>query len=571
MGLITATADDDSYGKLMALVSVGDAKFLGERYDSRGVKQILVDSPGYKANPQIGIGREFFTTALRDYGDWQEKWWREAVQNAVDAGATEVWCAVRDVDGAVEVTCTDNGGGMDEGTLLNKFLVLGGTSKVGSAGTTGGFGKAKELLVLPWLSWSVHTRSTIVDGSGIQYETRRADSYIDGTKLTVLMPRDQATHASAAMSFIGKCDIARVKFYVDGELVKAEFKSGEHIRDFADSASLFHNKKKDGFCTLLVRANGIFMFGLDVSSSVQGSLVLELTRPSVDLLTANRDGFRSTELRQAVSGFVNILAADTKSALRKKKGFIREKFKGTGKFSASSSELRAELYFSEGSVLPEKESLSDGQIQALKACLGRWQQHIGSLSKDAEEASLAATPALASAMLSGLEMAGSTQVDAVIKQLSWEPDFFIVNEIEGFRVPKQFYPKSMSTRIRQLLRYWAEVCRFILIQLGSQRSYGVGFIFDKNTGASYIYEDGEHWLMLNPFGFEDPEKESLLSLSSNDDLAWLYAAAVHECTHIADGIHYHEEAFASAMTRNVAKTANRTKQLKAIKAAIVKR
>ena len=204
-----AAADELEYGGLLAIAELGRATLLGERYTDRGVKEIAVDVGNRRKrlvpNAQIRIGREFFTTALRDYEDWPEKWWREAVQNAVDAGACNITCAVEHHPGGVAVSCEDDGSGMDEDVLINKFLVLGGTTKV-TGETTGGFGKAKELLVLPWLEWEVHSRDRLVRGSGTYYEVSAARER-HGTRLAVLMPTDQATQAPAAISFINKCEI----------------------------------------------------------------------------------------------------------------------------------------------------------------------------------------------------------------------------------------------------------------------------------------------------------------------------------------------------------------------------
>jgi hypothetical protein len=52
------------------------------------------------------------------------------------------------------------------------------------------------------------------------------------------------------------------------------------------------------------------------------------------------------------------------------------------------------------------------------------------------------------------------------------------------------------------------------------------------------------------------------------DLKWLYALAVHECTHMADGIDYHDESFASAMTHNMARCAAGFTRAKRIVAGI---
>lgn len=137
----------------------------------------------------------------------------------------------------------------------------------------------------------------------------------------------------------------------------------------------------------------------------------------------------------------------------------------------------------------------------------------------------------------------------------------------------------MATRTKQLVTFWSELCRFVLIQLGSANTYGVGFIISQDVAAAHVHESGEDWLVLNPFkrrprvksSWEEGEAGEFYSLSDKDDLAWLYAAAVHECTHIADGIVYHDESFSTAFTVNVAKTSGKLKQLTAIRKAVVAR
>jgi hypothetical protein len=203
-----------AYPLLTGLVIGGMATLVGERFLENGKKAITVNfkhagSTSRKANAggRIGISREFFVTALRDYEDWTEKWWREAIQNAVDARATTIDCSVKEVPEGYLVRCVDNGGGMDEDVLLNKFLVLGGTTKTAEGGTTGGFGKAKELLLLPWISWKITSRSTTVAGAGVEYDVTPAERYLGGVELEVLMPRGQSTQGKNAVNFIGKCTI----------------------------------------------------------------------------------------------------------------------------------------------------------------------------------------------------------------------------------------------------------------------------------------------------------------------------------------------------------------------------
>jgi hypothetical protein len=563
---------------LLALVEQKKATYLGQRYNERGVKQIAVEvQTDASPNEQVRLPRDFFTTALSDYADWREKWFRECIQNSVDGGATRIDIVVDEKPDGVFVSCEDNGRGMDRDVLLNKFLVPGATTKTGVGGSTGGFGKAKELLVWAWLSWSVHTRDAIVDGSGTEYEVKDAP-FLRGTKISVVMPLDQTTSAAAAQAFIGKCHLPGIRFTVNGTEAKAGLRKGEEIIDFDGKAILCHNKKAEGsYWGLLVRANGLYMFDTRITRGVPGALILELTKPSIDLLTANRDGFRDTGLRHSVEDFITVLAKDTTSALDKKKGLFRERFRGTGKFEVTTRELNAALLENEGTLLPESKTLSKEQVEKLVDLL----DYVENKSEDGSSPSpvFRANGDLAKAMLDDLTMKGPTHVEAAIAQLAWKPDFYLINEIEGFRIPRTLRPEKMATRTKQLITYWAELCRFVLIQLGSASTYGVGFIISETKAAAHVQEDGEDWLVLNPFkkrpraksSWEEGEAGEFYSLSDKDDLAWLYAAAVHECTHIADGFRQHDEYFSSAFTVNVAKTSGKLKQLTAIRKAVVAR
>ena len=586
-GVYSARAQDPAYGGLEAMVAEKQATFLGEKHEPDGTKLIAVAVPGMEEAtlaPNMGgairIGREFFTTALRDYHDWQEKWWREAVQNSVDAGATRIDCMVEEVPEGFAVSVTDDGRGMDEDTLLNKFLVLGGTTKT-LGDTRGGFGKAKELLVLPWLAWSIHTRDRKVVGAGLDYQVDPVQ-YLHGTTLRVVMPPDQTTHASAAIAFISKCNLPGIRFTVNGERHRAKLEPGEELRDFDGKAKLYYDKKGK-IRGLYVRTMGLFMFEQWVSDAVKGTLIVELTGSSVELLTANRDGIRDYELKRGIERYVNELAADVSSALKKKKGLIRERFQGSGKFTgASERDFRAAMLSHLEELQPGQKTkrgliLTDDQRKVLTTIVQEVGAGEGSALVPDEEPgklNMRVSGDMASAMLDSTVLPGPTAVEAAIRQLAWEPDFYLINEVEGFRVPKMFYPEGMTPGVKKLARAWAEFCRFVLIQLGCAEPFGVGFIFGHETGAAYQQEGQDHWLLLNPFreaqsiGHAKPSKDALYGVVDENDVNWLYAAAIHECTHMADGVHYHDESFSSAFTRNVAKTANKDRQVKAIIKAI---
>lgn len=592
-GAYIAAAADPAYGWLMSLTVSGDARLLGERYEIDGTKMIAVEIPGEALSPnqravRYRIGKAFFSAALDDYRDWKEKWWREAIQNAVDAGATRVDCRVERVPEGFAVSCADNGRGMDPDTIENKFLVGGETTKTGASGEAGGFGKAKELLILPWIAWSLHSRAARFYGSGDEGVMEDVP-HRDGTELRVVMPEDNSTSAEAAIAFIQKCTLPDVQFTVNGESHAADLDPGEDIRDFHGKAVLHHNRNGEKRWKVLVRTKGLYMFSFGwMPSGLEGALVLELVGRSKDLLTANRDGFRDEQLGQDVDQFVRQVSADLEVALEKQKNHFDLRFEGSGKFEgAPQHELQATMLSHLEEIVPRRQdgekigTLSSSQIMVLTEILQSMGGGAG--AEDEEQGAtlnMRATPAVAAALLDGVPMGGTDAVEAAIRQLSWEPDFFMSNKVDGFQPPKMFFPKTMTPTLRKLAKVWAELCRFVLIQLGSKQRFGVGWIFAERTGAAYQHlpDKDEHWLLFNPFKrpksfdyTEKPGKEDLYNPSDDEDLAWLYASAIHECTHMADGFDEHDVAFAYAFTRNVAKIAGKERQIRAIRKAVLAR
>jgi hypothetical protein len=179
---------------------------------------------------------------------------------------------------------------------------------------------------------------------------------------------------------------------------------------------------------------------------------------------------------------------------------------------------------------------------------------------------------LAAAMLDQ-KFVGATHIEAAIQQLVWQPDFYVMNDIEDWKVPKKFFPETMTPRVFKLAKTWVELCRFVMMQLGSEAYFGVGFHFNESTAASALTEknpktdEEEQWLMVNPFK-NFTRREEIWSPAKDADLKWLYAAAIHECTHIADGISYHDESFAAALTLNMARCADGYRKIKQIAGAI---
>jgi len=570
-GLYVVHSGSAAYFPMMAIVEGGWATFRGEVYDEHGrtVTVEVTTEPDRRSvlreqaeRRMMTIGPEFFITALKDYNDWPLKWWREAVQNAVDAGGKAVALgAVKQDDGTMLVSCDDDGRGMDEETIITKFLVLGATTKTGPSGAAGGFGKAKELLLLPWISWRIHSRDTVVEGAGIDYTTARGQSR-QGTRLEVVMPPDKLTDGPIALGFLQKCNLPGVRFTVNGDPAKADLAGAKLVDSVPDKADIYFTPSAgETQSYIYVRARGLFMFSIYVGA-VPGFILAELTAPSIEVLTANRDGFRDYHVAHAVERLAERIAKDNLSALKNKQGLIRQKFEGTGKFKARE---RASMLLDQIGPYGAG-ALSTENAETIVAT-------VHSYVRGGEEDKLQAMPSteVAQAMLDQ-KFLGPNHLEAAIKQLVWEPDFFLVNEVEGFRVPKKFFPEAMTPTVLKLAKTWVELCRYVMMQLGSERQFGVGFVFSEDNAAEAITDEDkegrkESWIMLNPF--KDMDRRTELWRPAHDpDLKWMYAAAIHEATHIADNMSYHDESFAAALTRNMAKCADGYRKIRQIAAGI---
>ena len=587
-GQYTASSLTPGYGSLLALVESKKARYLGEHIDDDGVKTIAVEvgrrSNTGRRNPAIGISREFFTTVLKDYEDWREKWWREAVQNSVDARATQIDCLISEnSDGTFTVSSTDNGGGMDEDVLLNKFLMLGGSTKKLGGGAAGGFGKAKELLILPWLSWRVLTRDREIRGDGIDYTVHEAP-YFDGTRIEVVMPADQTTSNSAAIALIQKCYLPKIRFTVTNRRLdgreeiahpKADLKGNELLEEVEGKAEVYVAKVDYESYRMLIRVQGIYMFNRWVTHVPGKQIIVEITAPSTEVLTANRDGFRDTEITRRLDALTDRLSKDTISALRSMKGLIRKKYQGKGKFQAerARSEALAQISYVEPTTDGHAEmNISDIRriadvLEIRRDKLEVEHSYSGRSGGDGPAATFLPGRALSTELLQSVDFTGAHHVEEAVRQLAWDPDFYLINEIEGFKVPKKYYPETMKPAVVKLARVWTEMCRYVLMQLGSFRPFGIGFIFSEDAGAAYQEDGDEHWLLLNPF-VKPRYREGQWTPGKPEDLKRLYAYAIHECTHLADGISYHDESFAAALTNNFAKTADGFRKIRKIVGAI---
>jgi hypothetical protein len=543
-------SNTEAYVIVMAMIADGDAKWLGERQAPGGVLLSLVrvrskvkNSLRPNRDVYVTYSADAFVKILRDYSNWQEKWWRECIQNAVDAGATEIKLSAHPTARNTMIcSCEDNGKGMTEDILENKFLKLGGSTKdTADSETAGGFGEAKKLLILPWLNWMIVTNDVMAKGVADKGDIGAAPKPIKGTVLQVEMTADECTDYVAAMSYVKKCYLPNVKFTINGDEVKAEFLPGKFAFKVGRKATVSHNQFS-GVSSIMVRAKGLFMFENSLLG-VEGTVVVELNRPSIELLTSNRDGFRDDELSSAIDTFKSQVSKDTYSALHEKTQSEKHKFKGIG------NPRNHERVLSVLAAMPPLPAIEPGQHVAFDPKL------IGPVVKQFEVTDavndLGLCEGVAKVILTSISVASQTKLERVINTMVWNPDILIANERKDVEIPSIFFPDTMTEPVKRLLRVWSELCRYVLIQLGCTDPFNVGFVLSDRASAMLMRWAGADYLLLNPL--DAARVDGVWEPSKTEDLRWLYALAVHEATHMADNIIYHDETFSSAVTRNMAK------------------
>ena len=548
-------------------------------------------------------------STLKEYGEtWPEAYWRELVQNSVDAGATQIDLYMDELgDGNWIAGCKDNGTGMSEEVFRNKFLKHGGTTKGEGSDAAGGFGAAKRLLLAPWVQWQIRTGNMVAVGQMSRHEvwvggkriTHGPQEFdfppqwkgkppVKGVIFEAVMTEERRTTSNAARVWLSKCYLPRTTVKVDGRKNTASLNATTPINTkFHSPVAGYFIKNRSPFdqSFILVRTvsgpkknKKLAMFTRPVDSDVGGVIVLELLSHSVEYLKASRndpDGHFYWELDALIAK----LNQNPLSAIRGPKMF-RHIYRGPdGVYKARAmADERADRIKAVATIGPTSvgavSSLSEDQKKTVEEAVKEVRKEVKREKKEQEEAlpkaerekqakkttfEKPASHAATAVIVEEASTATPEQQAAMLRQLVWTPDYYLHSDLDGFKVSRSFKPATMSKGVKELMEAWVEICRYVLVLLGCSKEFGVGYVFSDKTAAMYARADDTSWLMLNPHkDFKEilSGKAPLWNLKKEEDLRWIYACAVHEATHMANGISNHNEVFTSAFTANVAKCAD---------------
>jgi hypothetical protein len=581
-GVYEVMSDEPEWLDMQEAAAVGEAFEVYRAHLEGGVVygRFLVppEDSGWEENPLMMVAEGFFDprgTVLSDYTNWRLQWWREVVQNAADPStrANNIWLSMQEQeDGTWLATCEDDGVGMDRDTLRDAFLTFAGTGKGLGSVDVGGFGDAKKLILGPWLDWKVETRDTRVTGKALFFETYEYTDipYRKGTKITVRMPADQHTDISAAMEFLQRCSIPGKKVWVDTESDgrfdrwTEWYRLGKKVSE-GYYGEVYHNKSKK-WGRALVRVNGIYMFdyggGFDYKV---GTLCYELNPPqSKAILASHRTGFRETDPGRVLDRILEEIAVEGQRAVTRagrKTTLFKEEFTTR---QPDPVVLSTDHMTGVRRAMGPVPNVGGRAVKLSKDAMGNVVEALD-IERKAEarvlRSRMGVIPEGVAKIVSKVPISGEYAADALAQQLAWVPKMLTrSDDDEEILIQKKLKPDSLTTKTAILAKVWAEACRWVFIQLGRQAKYGVGFIVDDTAGAVYWNGYGREsapgdWLLLNPYADTSNTKGAILDVSKRSTLKWIYAAAVHEVTHMVDGVHRHDVAFAYALTKNFSEVA----------------
>ena len=490
----------------------------------------------------------FVKSAQRDYNNPKNAFWREFLQNSVDAKSKNIeFKLYRNEQNKLIFECNDDGCGMTEDIIRNKLLTLGETSKDSSGSSTGGFGVAKILIYFSHPAYQIRTQDNVVVGSGGSYEITKGE-YVRGTKALVEINHDVIdtgyleSVTDSLFNEISLSYLPNVNITVNGRTINAELKRGREVVDLGDIViykRLLHETTSD---YALIRVNGLHMFSKYIDTQ-KFQLVVELKTYSVNILTTNRDGFK-WDWQDKVSQALNEICQDPSKT---KKGSNVNLFIGkSGRYSPVSEELLK--------AISENVSEKIAQVTSEEVAIQIATEEIAQAGLSVEHTNTLQSAVTAKIQKSFREfISNGTSFELSVFDLKTILDHNVyIQTIGNYRkVPTLWRPENFSDKQKNLLDLWGKIVGLVLRDTGyANVQYDVGYIFDDGsqggkTLARYTKTTSAlHIFFLNPTEYGEQKFFPAAANKRVEVILWLLNLAVHEVTHYA-GCSGHNHEFVS--------------------------
>lgn len=474
-------------------------------------------------------------------------WIREAIQNSVDAGASQVHIKVTED----QIIVADNGSGMNVDIINNKLLVMGGTFK--AEGSTGGFGKAKEVLFFCWDEWKIVTS---MDGKN-QY---MIDESMIGNKPVQHIVEDECWKGTVIAITYDSEEIAQWKWedtieeYIESCTCKCEFFLNDrniqtaHMRGSTRELTFGKLKvnKQVHSNYLYVRINGITMFKKYLSGDIPARIFLDLEGDSTKYLSSSRETLVH-EYQRELDGIVSSIITNPKTAMDEADERYFVEYIGEDISWEARKWVRK--------IVAEKvDKTPMGDIEELFENLEEFKAKVAENANDVVEQVTEIVEACTENGLTDHE-----EVKKEVYKCENEDVIFAYNEIKKeIKVSPSGYEfivdTSMSNRgnaklpvnvegrrCQKILHHWTQIVKKLVQDRNIRADIGVGFIFDDKTVAQHTTRGGKHYFLINP------NTDKIPSVNNSKALAYqIFPIACHEVAHYYGS--WHDENFSSTMT-----------------------
>lgn len=462
-----------------------------------------------KNTETISISPRFFRHELNVYENWRQSFFRELVQNSIDARCGSIEISIREIDTLCEITFDDDGPGMDEETMREVYFQLGATGKEGGD-TIGGHGRARILTCFAHDGYEIRTRNLLCRGVGGSFDIDNDRPAVKGCSVKVIISEsDAASMRQSLLSFLRTCQLP-CKVFIDGE----QFTEWLYKRKATRRLS-FGNVHVSKLITqqTVVRIRGVTMFSRH--TNCQTGTILEIDPDkSMEVLPVSRDSLFYDE-RYELDRFLSEIAIDSQSIKR----------------DSTVNETRV--------------------YGRLKRANARDNPSMGDFVTTGDDSQLSGLASLSVMCLTSgeVEIVASRPTGSVV---SVPVDY--AAHIEDLprhlvRKTKLFAPEAIKGRRLKLLMAWDAVVNFVMERASDGTNpmpdYMPGFVFSENLKGMFKPIDGGCLICVNPL-------DSAGSLAvSHVDVSTLLSIALHEVAHVWE--RYHDECYASRLTDLIAR------------------
>jgi hypothetical protein len=483
--------------------------------------------------PTVAIPAEHFTKSVkRNYSDHKSALIRELVQNSVDAGSSNLWI---DIDESEKtLTFTDDGCGMTKEILVKAMLTMSGSYKA-NTNPVGGFGAAKEILIFQHQQYSIITRHgdevTAVVGHQLDYEFVEGNLDHQGTMIKIWFHEDfgfDSIYTSYVVNYLCDCELDQ-DIWLNGEQFTIQKKKGELLKE-NDWCKIYVKEHQHDVNTATIRISGVKMF--DVWVNTKYEVIVEITKPSIEILTVNRDGFNWRYQEQLIKLIFEISV--DKGQFGKMYG-KSEVWRGVNKsyddiaFDASAIVELTDPKFKEYEEKMSQMAMEASNVARANSGLGK--AEMVKVVKDTVE-KMAVANDLPDQLITSMINAINDQVCDHVADFHIEVSGKNINKI-----PDKFLPNKWSNRTTSIVKLWKHCIKLVMKANGIVAPYTIGFIIDNDekTFACHKMINGVSIFMINPM---------LTWMQSSVHMNVFHKMilmAAHECTHREH--QFHNESF----------------------------